>query len=74
MLRALIAHLRDRKEEFVSTQKVHGPIGSGYTSDAGTYWPPDEGTIGEVETVDFDKLLQEMDAFAETFKDFEDLS
>ena len=67
-IRALVAHLAVNRAAVTNTVKIRGARGSGYMSGAGTWWPPETTTIGEYETVDFVKLLEEIDRFAEGFK------
>ena len=59
LLVGLIAHLRENRRNIVRTEKVY------YGESDPTYGPP---TIAEFEVIDFERLLDEMDAFAETFK------
>lgn len=59
MLKALLSYLKDRREIVVRTVEVR------YGDSDPTYGQP---VIATFETIDFDKLLIEIDEFSETFK------
>jgi len=66
MLKQLVKHLRANKEKIVRTERTNIVRKTvGYSEM--TQW---DTTISfdEVEVVDFEKLLEEIDAFAKTFK------
>lgn len=60
MLKALVAHLRENKQNVVKTVDFRGEV---YDPTYG--W---QSRMMEIETVDFDALLREIDEFADTFK------
>lgn len=61
MLKALVEHLRDAKDRIIRTAQVKGVR---YDP---TFGP--QSYSEEVDVVDFDRLLEEIDAFADTFKE-----
>lgn len=60
--------LRANQDRLSRREKKEKLVEEAYTSDAGTYWPPEYQTVAEFDVVDFDQLILEIEDFENSFK------
>lgn len=66
-MQKLLDYLKEHYNDYVKPTKVYGMVDD-YVSDAGTWWPGTETTIAEIDTVDWELLLEGIEKFEKEFK------